>query len=224
MASTNRAVFGIYPDRPAVEEAITHFLRAGFRQTDVSALFPENPGTKDLGHEKNTKAPEAAAVGGLVGGIICGVFAWAVGMGYVNLPALSMLVSAGPIVSALCGFGAGAIAGGILGALVGLPMPEYEARRYAGRVREGGVLMSVHCDNHDWTKRAKSIFRESGAKYIAACAEKTGDFANADKPAPRIRTITRPDSPLSRPEPLNLDETQPLTVPPEERPYRSLSS
>src|SRR3982751_3497310 len=59
----NTAVFGIYPDRIAVEEGVEHLRRAGFRNTDISVLFPENQGTKDFAHEKNTKAPEGTASG-----------------------------------------------------------------------------------------------------------------------------------------------------------------
>src|SRR5258706_6632518 len=59
----NTAVFGIYSDRVAVEEAVEHLRRAGFRATDMSVLFPENQGTKDFAHERNTKAPEAVTSG-----------------------------------------------------------------------------------------------------------------------------------------------------------------
>src|SRR5579871_5937816 len=93
MAFKNTAVFGIYPDRPSVEEAFTQFLRAGFRKADVSALFPENPGSKDLGHEKNSKAPEGAVFGGVEGAVICGVLAWLIAAGSLNVPALSALAT-----------------------------------------------------------------------------------------------------------------------------------
>ena len=135
MAAKNRVAFGIYPDRPAVEEAITQFLHAGFRKADVSALFPENPGSKDFGHEKSTKLPEGATLGGFAGGILGGVLGWLIAMGWLTIPALSSLVSAGPILAALACGGAGGALGGIIGALAGLAIPEYEAIRFAGRIR-----------------------------------------------------------------------------------------
>jgi hypothetical protein len=30
--------------------------------------------------------------------------------------------------------------------------PEYEAKRYEGRVKDGGILLSVHSDSSEWTK------------------------------------------------------------------------
>jgi len=242
MAGKNRAAFGIYPDRSAVEEAITQFLRAGFRKTDVSALFPENPGSKDFGHEKTSKLPEGATLGGLTGGIIGGVLGWAIAMGWIAIPALNSLVSAGPILAALACGGAGGALGGIIGALAGLAIPEYEAIRFAGRIREGGVLVSVHCDNRLWASRAKAILEDSGAQNIAVSREKEGDFGNADKPMPRIRTLTqethdeaitgdelqpgartvRVRNRVEHDEVVTGDEPQPATQ--GQKPFRSLSS
>src|SRR5216110_1792524 len=64
MAGKNTAVFGIYPTYGALDGAVESLRASGFRNTDISVLFPENVGTKDFGHEKNTKAPEGAATGG----------------------------------------------------------------------------------------------------------------------------------------------------------------
>jgi hypothetical protein len=187
MAAKNTAVFGIYPDRATVEEAVDQLRGAGFRSTDISVLFSDNKGTKEFAHEKNTKAPEGATAGGLAGGITGGVLGWLTGIGALAIPGLGPFIAAGPIVAALAGAGAGGTLGGIIGALVGMGIPEYEAKRYEGRLREGGVLLSVHCDSSDWVKRAKEILHDSGAQDVASAGEKSGDFANADKPRPRVR-------------------------------------
>jgi hypothetical protein len=187
MAAKNIAVFGIYPDRAAVEETVEHLRSAGFRSTDISVLFPDNQGTKDFAHEKNTKAPEGATTGVVAGGITGGVLGWLTGIGALAIPGLGPFVAAGPIVAALAGAGAVGTLGGIVGALVGMGIPEYEAKRYEGRIREGGVLVSVHCDSADWVKRCREIMVQTGGQDIGATGEKTGDFANADKPMPRVR-------------------------------------
>jgi len=189
MASKNTSVFGIFPNRLAVEEAVNHLRNAGFRSTDVSVLFSENMGTKDFAHEKNTKAPEGAATGGVAGGVAGGVLGWLTGIGVLAIPGLVPLIAAGPIVAALAGAGAVGTLGGLIGALVGTGMPEYEATRFEGRIRDGGVLLSVHCDNSDWVRRAKDVLIEAGAQDIGAASEKSGDFANADKPMPRVRSV-----------------------------------
>jgi Alternative complex III, ActD subunit len=187
MAGKNTAVFGIYPDRLSVEEAVEQFRVAGFRSTDISVLFPDNKGTKDFAHEKNTKAPEGAATGGVAGGITGGVLGWLTGAGLLAIPGLGPFIAAGPIVAALAGAGAVGALGGIIGALAGLGVPEYEAKRYEGRLREGGILVSVHCDDTAWVNRAKALLESTGAQDIASASEKAGDFANADKPMPRVR-------------------------------------
>lgn len=187
MAGKNTAVFGIYPDRTAVEETVDHLRSAGFRSTDISVLFPDNQGTKDFAHEKNTKAPEGATTGVVAGGITGGVLGWLTGIGALAIPGLGPFVAAGPIVAALAGAGAVGTLGGIVGALVGMGIPEYEAKRYEGRIREGGVLVSVHCDSADWVKRCKEVMLQTGGQDIGIAGEKQGDFANADKPMPRVR-------------------------------------
>ena len=111
------------------------------------------------------------------------------GIGALAIPGLGPLIAAGPIVAALAGAGAVGTLGGFIGALVGTGVPEYEAKRFEGRVRDGGVLLSVHCDNSDWVRRAKDVLTESGAQDIGVAGEKSGDYANADKPMPRVRTI-----------------------------------
>src|SRR5256885_8580494 len=122
----NTAVFGIYPDRVAVEEAVEHLRRAGFRSTDISVLFPENQGTKDFAHEKNTKAPEGAATGAGSGAVIGGTLGWLTGIGALAIPGVGPFIAAGPIVAALAGAGVGGAIGGITGALIGIGLSGYE--------------------------------------------------------------------------------------------------
>lgn len=188
MAGKNTSVFGIYRDRVSVEEGVDALRAAGFRSTDVSVLFPENQGTKDFAVEKNTKAPEGTTTGVVAGGIAGGVLGWLTGIGALAIPGLGPLIAAGPIVAALAGAGAVGAAGGILGALAGMGMPEYEAKRYEGRIKHGGILLSVHCDSSDWTKRAKEILERTGAEDIGSAGEAGADFGVSDKPMPRTRT------------------------------------
>jgi hypothetical protein len=117
--------------------------------------------------------------------VLGGTLGWLVGVGALAIPGLGPFIAAGPIVGALAGVGAGSVVGGIVGALIGMGMPEYEAKRYEGQIRRGGILMSVHCDNPYWVKRAEDILKETGAEDIASAGEASADFAKSDKPFPR---------------------------------------
>lgn len=174
-----------------VENGVDALRQAGFRSTDISVLFPDNRGTKDFAHEKNTKAPEGAATGAGSGMVIGGALGWLAGIGALAIPGLGPFIAAGPIMGLLGGMGAGGAIGGIAGALIGMGIPEYEAKRYEGRIREGGVLLSVHCDESDWIKRAKEILEATGAKDISSSGEASADYAKSDRPMPRstVRSI-----------------------------------
>jgi hypothetical protein len=183
--SKNIAVFGLYSTRSDIATAVDLLRNAGFRNTDISVLLAENEGTKDFAHEKNTKAPEGAAAGAASGALLGGALGWLAGIGALAIPGIGPFIAAGPIMAALAGIGTGAVAGGVVGVLVGLGMPEYEAKRYEGRIRHGGILMSVHCDDHEWSKRARNILRESGAEDISSTSESTADFATSERPMRR---------------------------------------
>jgi hypothetical protein len=87
--------------------------------------------------------------------------------------------------AALAGAGVGGAVGGLTGALVGMGIPKYEAVRYEGRVKEGGILLSVHSDNSVWTKKATEIFEGTGAQQISSTGEAHADFAKSDNPIQR---------------------------------------
>lgn len=185
MAGKNTAVFGIYPDYASVESAVDALKAAGFRNTDISVLFPENVGTKDFAHEKGTKAPEGASTGAGTGAVIGGGLGWLAGIGALAIPGVGPFIAAGPIVAALAGVGVGGVVGGIAGALIGMGIPEYEAKRYEGRVKSGGILLSVHSDNSEWTKRGKEILEHTGAQDVSSSGEAKADFSKTDKPMQR---------------------------------------
>jgi hypothetical protein len=185
MAGKNTSVFGIFDDRVQAEHGVDKLLESGYRNEDISALLPENVGTKDFAHEKHTKAPEGTTTGVVAGGTIGGTLGLLAGIGAIAIPGIGPFIAAGPIMGALAGIGSGGVVGGLIGALVGMGIPEYEAKRYEGLVKEGGVLVSVHCDNSDWVKRAKEILERAGAHDISSAGESGADYGESDKP--RVR-------------------------------------
>ncbi len=181
--ASNTAVYGLYKDRRGVEDAVSSLKNSGFRNTDISVLFPENQGSKDFAVQKNTKAPEGSLAGGTSGAVAGGVLGWLAGIGLLAIPGIGPFVAAGPLMALLAGVGAGGALGAIVGSLVGMGIPEYEAKRYEGRIREGGILFSVHCDSPEWVKRAEDLLKQTGAEDIASAAEAGADFQVSDRPS-----------------------------------------
>jgi hypothetical protein len=175
MSSKNMAVFGIYATASTAEAAVDHLLAKGFTNTDISVLLPDDDSTKAFAHEKNTKAPEGATTGVTTGGVVGGTLGLLAGIGALAIPGVGPLIAAGPIMATLAGVGVGGAVGGVVGALVGMGIPEYEAKRYEGAVKDGGTLLSVHCDTSDQIDAAKAALKETGAHDISSANEAASD-------------------------------------------------
>ncbi|HWE48686.1 MAG TPA: general stress protein [Bryobacteraceae bacterium] len=173
--SKNKAVFGIYASPAHAESAVDRLLEAGFSNQAISVLLPDDRTTRDFAHKKDTKAPEGTTTGGVAGGVIGGTLGVLAGIGAIAIPGLGPFIAAGPIMAGLAGIGAGGVVGGLIGALVGMGIPEYEAKRYEGRVKNGGVLLSVHCDTSEQIDRAKEMLRNTGAEDISSSSESSVD-------------------------------------------------
>jgi len=171
MSAKNTAVFGIYPSGEHAERAVDTLMAAGFASADISVLLPDTRSTKEFAHIKETKAPEGTTVGVTTGGVIGGTLGVLAGVGVLAIPGIGPFIAAGPIMAGLAGLGVGGAVGGLVGALVGMGIPEYEAKRYEGRVKDGGTLLSVHCDTSAQISRAKELLKSSGAEDISSSGE-----------------------------------------------------
>lgn len=203
------ATFGIFKNLVNVERAVDALKMANFKSSDISVLLPDKEGTKDFAHEKATKAPEGATTGGATGAVLGGAFGWLVGIGSLAIPGVGPFIAAGPIMAALAGVGIGTAVGGLTGALVGMGMPEYEAKRYEGVVKNGGILLSVHCSTDEAKDRAKKILESMGGEGIASAGEARSDTSKqlATQTLPLSRSETLMGS--NRPSPSQDDGTQP---------------
>ena len=166
-----KAVFCIAQNIEQAESIVNSLRTAGFSTNDISVLFPDKSTTKDFAHEKHTKAPEGAAIGGSVGLGTGAVFGLLAGIGALAFPGVGPLIAAGPIMGALSGAAVGAATGGLAGALIGLGIPEYEAKRYEGKITGGSSLISVHAESSEAIDQAKKIFEEAHAEDISSTGE-----------------------------------------------------
>ena len=179
MSSKNKEVFGIYDSTVQAERAVDTLLHAGFSNNAVSVLLPDDESTREFAHKKDTKAPEGTTTGVTTGGVIGGTLGILAGIGAIAIPGVGPFIAAGPIMGGLAGLGVGGAVGGLIGALVGMGIPEYEAKRYEGRLKKGGVLLSVHCDTSEEIDRAKEVLKATGAQDISSAAESAGGVATS---------------------------------------------
>lgn len=166
-----KAVFCIAKSEDQAVRIVDQLKAAGFSNNDVSVLLPDRAGTRDFAHEQHTKAPEGAATGAVAGGLTLGALGWLVGIGSLAIPGVGPFIAAGPIMAALGGAAAGGAIGGMAGALVGFGIPEYEAKQYEGKVKNGNILISVHTEDSKQRNKAKEIFERSRAEDISYTGE-----------------------------------------------------
>ncbi len=141
---------------------------AGFTPNDVSVLYPDTSTSHDFAHEVHSKMPEGATAGASTGGILGGALGWLAGIGSLAIPGVGPIIAAGPILGILSGAAIGATVGGVAGGLIGLGIPEVEAKRYAGKLRDERILISVAAITPGRVNSAKRVFREAGADDISS--------------------------------------------------------
>lgn len=166
-----KAVFSLVDSQSTAETIVERLRVAGFSGDDISVLLPDRSGTRDFAHKKETKAPEGAVTGAGAGGLAGGALGYLVGIGALAIPGVGPFIAAGPIMVALSGAAVGGAVGGVTGALVGMGIPEYEAKRFAGKVKEGQILMSVHAESGDKARVARAIFEDAGATDVSTAGE-----------------------------------------------------
>jgi hypothetical protein len=187
--ASNTSVMGIYTDRATVSEAINVMVKAGYRAADIAVMASDNQGSKAFAHVKHNMALRGAAIGAAAGAVVGAALAWYISGQPVTITALAPLAAAGPVIAALAGAGAGGALGWIVGFLLGLLQTEYVAKRYAGRILHGGILMSVHCDSPEWRDRTKKTLKDTGARNISATAESAADYGTTDRPTERATAV-----------------------------------
>lgn len=188
--SKNKSVFGIVKTRPEAEGLVADLQAAGFSTGDISVLFPDKGATRDFAHEQSTKAPEGAIIGSGVGGIAGGVIGLLAGIGMIALPGLGALIAAGPVMAVLSGAAVGAAAGSLAGALIGLGIPEIQAKLYEGKIKDGNILVAVHTEDSKQVDAAKKIFEARHATDVHSTTEAA--VPGAEKTDDTMRSAATP--------------------------------
>lgn len=168
---SDKAVFGIVTNQAVASKVIDDLRTSGIRTNDVSVVLPEKGASRDFAHEKGTKAPEGALAGGTAGGALGGTLGLLAGLGVLAIPGIGPLLAAGPLFAALSGVAVGAAVGSIAGGLIGLGIPEIQAKLYEGKLRDGNVLVAVHTTDAKQIEVTKKVLAANGATDIAVANE-----------------------------------------------------
>jgi len=164
-------IYGLAKSETQAAQIGRRLIASGFSANDVSALYSDREGLRELGHHDATKAPEGAAAGAGTGAAVGGVLGFLAGIGTLAIPGVGPLIAAGPILATLSGLAVGGTVGGLTGALVGAGIPEYEAQQYEGKLREGNILIAVHADTDEKTTAARRVLTEEKAESISTGRE-----------------------------------------------------
>lgn len=166
-----KSVCGLVLNETQAGEVVNLLRLAGFSNHDISALLPDKTGPRDFGYQPHTKAAEGAIAGGAAGALLFGAFGWLTTTGAIVFPGAGPLVVAGPVLAALSCAAVGIVAGELVGAFLGAGVTEFVARRFEGKIAEGNILLSVHCDNNRRARAASDIFERAGARSVGVRGE-----------------------------------------------------
>ena len=169
--STCTAVYGIFVTPGSLEAAVDSLISAGLSSDNLSLLMSDKAGWQDFSGGNLAKASTSVAAGAEVGGVVGGVVGLLVGLGALVIPGAGPLVAAGPIMASLAGLSVGGAVGSLVSALVDLGLPEFEAKLYDGRLKDGAVLLCVHCLSIGQVDTAKDVLKANGAEDVASSGE-----------------------------------------------------
>ena len=165
---SQKSVFCIAASRNQVEQIVEDLKDAGFSNDDVSVLFAKKGTMRDFAYESYSKGLQGIdSRGGVVGGAL----AWLGGVAELGVPGAGAFVAAGSVLAALSGGMLGAKVGGIAGGLIGMGVPELEAKRFEGKVKAGKLLLSAHTKSMDEIADAERIFEDADAEDICTSGE-----------------------------------------------------
>jgi hypothetical protein len=141
---------------------------ANFPEQSISAFLTDPNAGWPLLQQKHSRTSEGVLAGAGTGAFIGGTWGWIAGIGALTIPGVGLFLAVGPVICAMSGVALGAAMGGVCGGLIGMGIPEMEAKRYEGKILKGEILLSVHTGSHSETYRAKDILDNSRAEDVWA--------------------------------------------------------
>ncbi|MEP0768531.1 general stress protein [Coleofasciculus sp. FACHB-SPT36] len=170
----NKRAVGVFSTPEQAEYALNELRDSGFAMNTVSVVARDSTRQDEVaGVEVNpygggNEAGGGAAAGALAGGAVGGLVGVLGALSALAVPGFGPVIAGGAIASilgdALIGGAVGAATGGIVGTLMGLGIPEEQAKVYNHRVSQGDYLVIVE-GTQDEINRAESILNRQGIQH-----------------------------------------------------------
>jgi hypothetical protein len=189
MSEKGTMAFGIFPDRMSIETVVTTLKREGFQSGDISVLFRENRGTWEQAQKKSSKVTSTSKATSTTVGSSHGALRWLSGIGAIAIPGQGTYVAVGPVRSSLEGTAFGGVHGALAGSLIGMGVPEYQAKRYEMRLSGSWFLLSVRYADSQQMIKAKRILEETFAEDVLSTDESHADIFNSNRSMPGIPAV-----------------------------------
>lgn len=163
-----QSIFCIATSQFQANHIVDQLKVANIPNNGISALLADQTASREFSLGRDTKTTEAAIAGAGTGALIGATWGWIAGIGALAIPGAGLFIAAGPIIGAMSGVTLGAVFGGICGGLIGMGIPEIEAKRFEGKILKGNILLSVHTQNPGDIPKVRDIFTHAEASDICA--------------------------------------------------------
>ncbi len=152
-------VIGVFGNYSKADLAVSELLNAGFanNQIGIASRDPNKEVATTTVADKGTKAGIGAAAGAVAGAGIGSL----VGLGVLAglIPGIGPAIAAGTLGVILANAAGGAAITGLAGALVGMGIPDEEAKHYEGEFRAGRTVVTVQNPGSRYDEAWEILYR-----------------------------------------------------------------
>jgi len=137
-------VIGVFENHDDADRAVAELRSSGFSNSQIGVVGHDKKGRKTTTDGGGTKAEEGALVGAAVGAGAGGL----VGLGILAglIPAIGPVIAGGALAALLANAAGGAAIAGLAGTLIGLGLPEEDAKYYDTEFQSGRTVVTVHAE------------------------------------------------------------------------------
>jgi hypothetical protein len=167
MANHNHLLaIGLLRTQDRLNDVLVRFNAAGFSDAAISvAAADHEPGADPADEPPRTSSDKLRdlSIGAASGGVLLGTLA---GAASLAIPGLGVLLVAGPLAAVLGDAIAAGAVGAVAGALIGMRIPDHQAKQYEEDLHHGATLVSVHAQSEEDLDRAMHILADAGAEDL----------------------------------------------------------